>query len=113
MKRTRFTLVAIIILASATVSFARQEADPQKDYSVTPEVGTWMICAASYMGETAPKMAHDLVLELRRDYDLPAFVFNRGAEERRKIQEDLENQRRRQEELLRQQGLRPDQPLPS
>src|SRR6266487_4232689 len=88
MKRTRFTLVAITALTAVTISFARQEADPQKDYSVTPEVGTWMICAASYMGETAPKMAHDLVLELRRDpYDLPAFVFNRGAEERRKIQE--------------------------
>jgi hypothetical protein len=71
-----------------------------------------MICAASYMGDTAPKMAHDLVLELRRDpYDLPAFLFNHGAEERGKMEEELQSQRRRQEELLRQQGLHPDQPL--
>ncbi|HEV2949282.1 MAG TPA: hypothetical protein VGX70_18045 [Gemmataceae bacterium] len=114
MKRTWFVLAGMMALTLTLAGFARQEADPQKEYNVTPEVGPWMICAASYMGDTAPKMAHDLVLELRRDpYDLPAFVFNRGAEERRKIQEDLENQRRRQQELLRQQGLNPDQPLPA
>jgi hypothetical protein len=114
MKRTCFTLVAVTALTAATISLARQEADPQKEYNVTPEVGPWMICAASYMGDTAPKMAHDLVLELRRDpYDLPAFVYNRGAEERCKIQEDLENKRRQQEELLRQQGVQPGQPLPT
>jgi hypothetical protein len=114
MKRTCFVLAGAMTLTLVLVGFAKQEADPQKEYNVTPEVGPWMICAASYMGDTAPKMAHDLVLELRRDpYDLPAFVFNRGAEERRKIQEDLENQRRRQQELLRQQGLNPDQPLPA
>jgi hypothetical protein len=113
MKRTLFALVGLSVLAAASLCFARQEADPQKDYPVTPEAGLWMICAASYMGQSAPKMAHDLVLELRRDHDLPAFVYNRGAEERRRMQEDLENQRRRQEEMLRQQGLQPDQPLPS
>lgn len=113
MKRSLFTFVGITALAAATFSFARQEADPQKDYGVTPEAGVWMICAASYMGESAPKMAHDLVLELRRDYDVPAFVFNRGAEERRKLQEDLEKQRLQQEDMLRQQGIQPGQRLPS
>jgi hypothetical protein len=111
MKRTLFALIGLIALATTTVSFARQEADPQKDYHVTPEAGVWMICAASYVGETAPKMAHDLALELRRDHDLPTFVYNRGAEERRKMQEELDNKRRRQEEMLRQQGLQVDQPL--
>jgi hypothetical protein len=111
MKRTRFILAGAMTLTLALVGFGKQEADPQKEYNVTPEVGPWMVCAASYMGETAPKMAHALVLELRRDYDLPAFVFNHGAEERKKIEEELQNQRRRQEELLRQQGLHPDQPL--
>jgi hypothetical protein len=112
MKRTRFILAGAVTLTLALLVFAKQDADPQKEYNVTPEVGPWMICAASYMGDTAPKMAHDLVLELRRDpYDLPAFVFNHGAEERKKMEEDLQNQRRRQEELLRQQGLHPDQPL--
>lgn len=111
MKRIWFTLAGTAALAVATLGFAKQEADPQKDYHVTPEAGVWMICAASYMGETAPKMAHDLVLELRREYDLPAFVFNHGAEERRKMQEELDKKRRQQEELLRQQGIDPGQPL--
>jgi hypothetical protein len=88
-------------------AIARQEADPTKDYYVTQEAGPWMICAASYVGDKAPQMAHDLVLELRRDYDLPAFVFNRGDVERRKMQEEIEQKRRQQEEALRQQGLQP------
>ncbi len=111
MKRISFTLVGITALTVATLAFAKQEADPQRDYYVTPEAGVWMICAASYVGESAPKMAHDLALELRRDHDLPAFVYNRGAEERRRLQEELDSKRRRQEELLRQQGLQVDQPL--
>src|SRR5262249_45145453 len=99
------------VLTVATVGLAKQEADPNKEYHVTPEAGVWMICAASYMGETAPKMAHDLALELRRDHDLPAYVYNRGAEERRRMQEELDKKRRQQEEMLRQQGVDPGQPM--
>jgi hypothetical protein len=112
MKKIRFMVVAATVLATTAVTFAKQEADPAKDYNVTPEAGPWMICAASYVGEQAPKMAHDLVLELRRDYDLPAFVFNRGDVERRKMQEDIDQKRREREEALRQQGLQPGIPLP-
>ncbi len=111
MKRTWFTLAAMTALTVAMTGMARQEADPQKEYPVTPEAGTWLICAASYMGDSAPQMAHNLVLELRRDLDLPAFVYNRGAEERRKLQEELEKQRLQQEELLRKQGIEPGQRL--
>src|SRR5438094_5680905 len=64
------------------------------------------------MGEQAPKLAHALVLELRSQYDLPAFVYNRGDIERRKMQEDLDRQRREREEALRQQGIQPGMPLP-
>jgi hypothetical protein len=111
MKRTWLTLTGIVVLTISTLGFAKQEADPNKDYQVTPEAGVWMICAASYMGETAPQMAHNLVLELRRDHDLPAYVYNRGAEERRRLQEELDRKRRQQEDLLRQQGIDPGKPL--
>src|SRR5437762_4855465 len=107
MGRVRLILIGLTMLMATSAGLARQEADPSKDYPVTPEVGPWMICAASYMGEKAPKMAHDLVLELRRDYDLPAFVYNRGDVERRKMQEEIEAKRRQQEEALRQQGVQP------
>jgi hypothetical protein len=112
MGRTQFTLAVLAVLAATTIGIARQEADPTKDYPVTPEVGTWMVCAASYMGDDAPKLAHALVLELRGQYDLPAFVFNHGDAERRQMREELDRKRRQQEEALRQQGLQPGVPLP-
>jgi hypothetical protein len=48
-----------------------------------------MICAACYVGEQAPQLAHDLVLEIRTRYNLPAYVINRGEEERRRQREEL------------------------
>jgi hypothetical protein len=107
-----FALAGLAVLITTTPGYARVEADPQKNYQVTPDVGPWLICAKSYMGEMAPQFAHDLVLELRSRYDLPAYVFNRGAEERRKLQDELEKQRRDQEEQLRLAGLQPDMPIP-
>jgi len=112
MRRSQFILAGLTVLLATTVGLTRQEADPNKEYNVTSEAGPWMICAASYMGEQAPKLAHALVLELRSQYDLPAFVYNRGDVERRKMQEDLDKQRREREEALRQQGIQPGMPLP-
>jgi hypothetical protein len=113
MNKKQIIVTGMTVLMAAAVGMARQEADPNKDYPVSPEVGPWMICAASYVGEQAPKMARDLVIELRRDYDLPAFVYNRGDIERQKMQEEMDNKRRQQEEALRQQGLQPGIPLPT
>ena len=110
--RRLFLVVSVMLASSMSFAVARQEADPAKDYHVTAEVGPWMICAASYMGEQAPKMAHDLALELRSQYDLPAFVYNRGNIERRKMHEEMDQKRRQREEALRQQGLQPGNPLP-
>jgi hypothetical protein len=112
MGRKPIILAGVTLFLATTVGLTRQEADPNKEYNVTAEAGPWMICAASYMGEQAPKLAHALVLELRSQYDLPAFVYNRGDVERRKMQEDLDRQRREREEALRQQGIQPGMPLP-
>src|SRR5260370_40931408 len=64
------------------------------------------------MGDDAHRSAHALVLELRSQYDLPSFVYNRGDAERRQMQEELDRKRRQQEEAIRQQGLQPGIPLP-
>jgi hypothetical protein len=67
------------------------EADPAKDYTVTPEAGQWLICTgASFTGPQAQQMAHELALEIRRRYKVPAFVFKSGEKERREQQEHLE-----------------------
>jgi len=50
------------------------EADASKDYQLTEENGPWLIFACSFSGDGAEAQAHDLVLELRRRYKLPAYV---------------------------------------
>jgi hypothetical protein len=99
-------LIALAVLAAAGRGSAAPPvaADPNKEYAVTPEAGPWMICAASFTGPQAPQLAHGLVVELRQNYGLPAYVFNRGAEERRKEQERVEKIRQQQREFLKQLG---------
>ncbi len=57
-------------------------------FAVTPEAGLWMICAASYQGPDAPELANKLC-EYLRSRRYPAYVYNRGNEERKKLQEEL------------------------
>jgi hypothetical protein len=97
MRSSLFVLAGSAVLMAASQGYAKVEADPQKEYPIAPDAGPWMICVKSYMGEMAPRFARDLVYELRSRYDLPAYVFNRGDEERRKLQAELEKQRREQE----------------
>ncbi len=55
----------------------RVEADPNKSYRLSEENGPWLIMACSFSGEEADQQAHDLVLELRSRYKLPAYTFNK------------------------------------
>lgn len=97
-----------LMLAVTADARARTDADPSKEYKVSPAQGPWMVIVTSYTGPAAAKMAHDLVLELRSRYDLPAYVFNRGAEERKKQQEELARRREQQKQQLEQMGLKPE-----
>jgi cell division septation protein DedD len=58
-------------------------------YAVTPEAGPWMICVASYQGESASELAYQLCTYLRQK-NYPAYVYNRGNAERKKLQEELD-----------------------
>jgi hypothetical protein len=98
-------------MVGAMAARAGVEADPNKDYPITPDVGQWVICSASYSGEGAAKMAHDLILEIRAQYGLPAYVFNRGAELRRQQEEELQKRRQQQQEALQKLGLTSDTPI--
>ncbi len=83
-------LLAVAGLALGGAVLAGIEADPNKDYAVTPEAGPWMVCATSYVGPEAGRLAHELVLEIRSRFNLPAYAFNRGDDERRKQREEFE-----------------------
>ena len=52
----------------------RVEADPSKDYQLTEGNGPWTILACTFSGDGAEEQAHELVLELRRRYKLPAYT---------------------------------------
>ena len=86
---TAFTSVVITLLLIGRTWAAPVEADPAKDYAVFPEVGPWMVCAASFSGPEAPRQAHELIMQLRRQYDYPAWLFNRAEEQRRQQEEQL------------------------
>jgi hypothetical protein len=55
----------------------QEEADPEKAYTLTEANGPWMIMACSFSGEGAEQQAHDLVLELRKRYKLPAYIYKK------------------------------------
>ncbi len=51
------------------------EADPERDYTLAKEHGPWLILAATFSGSEAEGQARELILELRREYRLPAFYY--------------------------------------
>ncbi len=56
------------------IPFRRIEVDPGKSYELNEKHGPWLVVASSFAGEGAEKQAHDLVLEIRKEYKLPAYV---------------------------------------
>jgi len=58
----------------------RVEADSNKDYQLTKQNGPWLVMACTFSGENAYEQAHDLALELRRDYKVPAYLYSKTFE---------------------------------
>jgi hypothetical protein len=69
---------------------AGNEVDITAPYAVTPQAGTWLICAHSYTGPNAPKLAVQLTEVIRNQHHVPAYIFNRGTAERRRMREEYE-----------------------
>ncbi|MBX9679395.1 MAG: hypothetical protein K2X38_11585 [Gemmataceae bacterium] len=97
---------------SSRYSLAPQEkADPNQDIQVMPQLGPWMICITTYSGQEAPQMARDLAMELRNGYKTGAYVFNHGAEERRKEYLRVKAIVDKQKEYLAKNNLPSDYPI--
>lgn len=85
--------------------------DPNQEFFVTPAQGPWMIFITSYNTDRntpdlkAKQLANQMVRELRSNYKLPAYVFNYGAEERRKEVERALKAIEKKKEELRKNGL--------
>jgi hypothetical protein len=102
MKIRHFALACLAGLALAGSGFAQVEADPNKEYAVVPEVGPWMIYATHFVGPEASQLAHEMVLEIRSRYNLPAWVYNRSEEERQKQRERVRELRERYRDFQNQ-----------
>jgi hypothetical protein len=81
------------------------------DILVKPEMGQWMILITSYRGKDGPMRARKMVSELRSVYKLPAYVFNYGADEKRKEIERISKVVEKQKEWAKQNNLSLDQPI--
>lgn len=83
-------IVMLLVAASGALASAgpldnlfvnsKIEADPNKDYQLTRENGPWLVMACSFSGKKAYDQAHDLALELRREYRLPAYLYSKTFE---------------------------------
>jgi hypothetical protein len=96
MKRLLFALASGLALLAAmnTVAGPRVDADPNKLYPITPDVGPWVICAASYTGPDARELARQTIYQLRRRDNMPAYFFDYSAEERRQMESYLQDLQR-------------------
>ena len=75
-------LVVSLTTSSATaepwniLSLNKVEADPNKDYKLQETDGPWLILATTFSGNGGEEQAHELVMELRKKYKLPAYVHD-------------------------------------
>jgi hypothetical protein len=81
------------------------------DVAVQSGCGPWMVCVYWYSGAEAPKFAHDLCLHLRTNYNLPAYVFTKGLDERKQELQRITEFVQRQRENLAKANLSCDMPL--
>ena len=56
---------------------SRIEADPDKRYMLGAENGPWMILATTFAGDKAEQEAQSLVIELRKELNLPVYLHRK------------------------------------
>jgi len=61
----------------ALMPFKRVASDPNGDYGLREGHGPWMILATSFAGPGAREEAQRLILELRKRYQLPAYLHSK------------------------------------
>jgi hypothetical protein len=115
MRSTLLRLAGVTVLAVAAGATFGQGLGPVPDgpssLTVTAQAGPWMICAASYSGPPSRGQAEELATEVRGRYNLPAYVFNRTGEERRKEQERVAKLKEERRQQMVQAGLPADTPV--
>ncbi len=73
-------------------------------YELTPERGKYMLLVKSYEGESAAKLTHRMITELREIYELPAYYYHRPGQQK-KIHQRISKLLANQERGLKQLGI--------
>ena len=68
-------LVAAPPLWQQLIPQKQVEADPAGDYTLSQDHGPWLVLAATFSGAQGEQQARELVLELREEFNLPAFYY--------------------------------------
>lgn len=61
------------------------DADAKKTYALTDKHGPWLIVCASFAGDMGKIQARDLVYELRKEYNLEAYMYAKAFDHTGKI----------------------------
>jgi hypothetical protein len=72
---------------AATTPKPSEPAPQLHPWYVKPEHGPWMILVKAYNGDNAKTFAEQLAKEIRDTYKTPAYLFEKGADEKRKEEE--------------------------
>ncbi len=93
--------------------FAKKvEADPNKEYRLRSDHGPWMIMAATFSAAEEAEMsaaeaqARELVLELRREHNLPAYIYHITFDHSKDVALDATGAARRLRRVRYQRGNR-------
>ncbi len=77
-----FVSVADPVLAAKPwellIPFKHVDADAGKEYRLTEDQGPWMILATSFAGPGAEQQAQTLVLELRKKFNIEAYIHRQS-----------------------------------
>src|ERR1051325_2840162 len=79
-----------------------------RDIEINAKAGPYVIFLMSYSGPKAPEMARKFVMVMRDHYKWNAYVFNYGAEEKRKEYERVQKLREEHLAALEKAGLKAD-----
>jgi hypothetical protein len=103
--------LSILLGCGLCLALAARVTAQSADYAVTPQAGPWMVFVASFEGEDSGRLAAEMVTVIRRDYKLPAYLYNRGDEERRKEKERVDHIREEKRKAYRAFGAPDNIPI--
>src|SRR5439155_16671022 len=91
LKRTLFTRLGglLVLVLTGRGDGQTEPAIRLDEFEITPEAGPFAICAAAYTGRDAAERAHDLALEIRKTYSLPAYTFFKNRSEQEEQRDNL------------------------